>query len=488
MTPDVLTQLQTYTEHMDSLAPPVDELASQQPTVLQPLVPRPRRRWLVVVLAVVATLVLLIGPVLLMRANPVVEQPVATTLPSDAVSGQWSRSSISEGEDLDPELVNAVAAGGPGVVAVGRERVSFDSQTGASVDRPTIWTSSDGLAWSRVPHDEAVFGQTGAVIDIAASEFGLIAIGQADGIPAIWISEDGRGWERLSDDQVSFGKATLERVVADGDGAIIIGFGGQFVGSGPEPTVVVDEDNQPLDVADLLDTQRVWVTQDGETWTRVSDDGGAFAGARIDPGAIAIGATAVLVGERCEPATETSLSCEPSVWLSDNRQVWERHVRQGPDFAEVGVGDMVWFGTQLVAATRDPTAPVWISNDAVTWTPAPSDQTAFPTLEPESEFEPAGPIRLNAMAVGPNGIVAVGRGGHEQGGEVPAIWTSSNGLTWNRVPYDEALFGPAGDGPEIHDVVATANGYVAVGDIIIEADCQQPLLSLCRARSAWTGS
>ena len=48
----------------------------------------------------------------------------------------------------------SVTVGGPGLVAVGFDRAIL-AQYGA------VWTSTDGLTWSGVPHDELVFGKEG---------------------------------------------------------------------------------------------------------------------------------------------------------------------------------------------------------------------------------------------------------------------------------------------------------------------------------------
>ncbi len=47
----------------------------------------------------------------------------------------------------------SATAGGPGLVAVGSDA------GGGDVDA-AVWTSPDGITWSRVPLDEAVFGGT----------------------------------------------------------------------------------------------------------------------------------------------------------------------------------------------------------------------------------------------------------------------------------------------------------------------------------------
>ena len=68
--------------------------------------------------------------------------------------------------------MNSVTAGGPGLVAVGS--VGNDDGTDAAV-----WTSVDGLIWSRVAHDEAVFGGSGRqkMHSVTAAGPGLVAVG-----------------------------------------------------------------------------------------------------------------------------------------------------------------------------------------------------------------------------------------------------------------------------------------------------------------------
>ena len=82
---------------------------------------------------------------------------------------------------------------------------------GADVDA-AVWISSDGRAWERVPHDEAVFGGPGwqGIGGVTWSGDGFVAVGH-DTPPdnersrvAIWISADGRDWGRLPHDSDSF--------------------------------------------------------------------------------------------------------------------------------------------------------------------------------------------------------------------------------------------------------------------------------------------
>ena len=64
-----------------------------------------------------------------------------------------------------------------------------------------------------------------------------------------------------------------------------------------------------------------------------------------------------------------------------------------------------------------------------------------------------------SVTVGGPGLVAVG---YDQGREAAAVWTSSDGRGWERVPHDEAVFG-GDDGQAMGSVTAGGPGLVAVG-------------------------
>ena len=74
-------------------------------------------------------------------------------------SSTWSR--VSDDETVlggaGRQQMLSVTAGGPGLVAVGLE-FSGDGAHAA------VWTSSDGITWSRVPHAEALGRATGQVM------------------------------------------------------------------------------------------------------------------------------------------------------------------------------------------------------------------------------------------------------------------------------------------------------------------------------------
>jgi hypothetical protein len=71
-----------------------------------------------------------------------------------------------------------VTTGGPGLVAVG---YSFPNSA-------AVWTSVDGLAWSRVAHDNGA-DLRGTMRSVTAGGPGRIAVGAA-----VWTSPDGLTW------------------------------------------------------------------------------------------------------------------------------------------------------------------------------------------------------------------------------------------------------------------------------------------------------
>jgi hypothetical protein len=78
-----------------------------------------------------------------------------------------------------------VVAGGPGLVAVGLDESVGDTDA-------AVWTSPDGLTWTREPHDEAVFGGPGfqEMVWITPGGPGLVAVGYdsagGDWDTAVW--------------------------------------------------------------------------------------------------------------------------------------------------------------------------------------------------------------------------------------------------------------------------------------------------------------
>jgi hypothetical protein len=109
--------------------------------------------------------------------------------------------------------------------------VGYDD-SGGDADA-AVWTSEDGLTWARVPHSETVFGGPSdqRMNSVTVGDDGqLVAVGVDfgidDGVAAVWTSPDGVSWTRVAHDEDVFGgQGTLSMadVVGGGPGYVAVG-------------------------------------------------------------------------------------------------------------------------------------------------------------------------------------------------------------------------------------------------------------------------
>ena len=464
MSPDIATQVREYLQTLDSEAAPItieeiehaadsfdaeglrsDEiLADYVPSPDSAAVPEmlptrtPRRRWLSIGAAVAAAILLVVGLVVLFDrdGDGVVtdSDPVSPPGLVDPADLEWSRVPHDEVGLSSPGglFMESVTAGGPGLVAVG-------SANGLGEDDPStaaVWTSVEGDTWARVPHDETAFGGSRSVgmHGVTAGGPGLVAVGSADPHSGedgmVWTSVDGVTWSRVSDNEEVFGgsgEQWIGDVTAGGPGLVAVGW----------------------DLAGMADSA-VWTSVDGGAWSRVLEDeigsyfhDGFAAVTAGGPGLVAVGA-----------ATDDGQSA--SVWTSVDGLTWSKVPY---DEAVFGAGAGWIYGVTVggpglvaVGMADGPDeggdAAVWTSADGLTWSRVPHDEALL--------GGPGHQEMRDVVAVG-SGLVAVGVD-ESQDGEVAAVWTSVDGLTWSRVPDDEAIF--AGD---MSSVTSTESGVVAVG-------------------------
>jgi hypothetical protein len=90
-----------------------------------------------------------------------------------------------------------VLAGGPGLIALGSD--AANDGDGA------IWTSADGVAWTRVAEDSLGGPESQSLQAVAVGGPGLVAVGSEylqatdEEVGVVWTSTDGALWERHDD-------------------------------------------------------------------------------------------------------------------------------------------------------------------------------------------------------------------------------------------------------------------------------------------------
>jgi hypothetical protein len=362
---------------------------------------RERPKLLIALAAAVFVLLVVGGPLLLMISR----DSTGPSVSSDVLgSFEWSRVPHDEaifGGEGGAEM-SSITAGGPGFVAVGVTGDGVGEGFGAR--NAAVWTSPDGIAWSRVPHNDAVFGGEGSqeMVSVTAGGPGLVAVGyrfDEPGRPGVYPGV----WtspDGLTWSTVSLDGGAMTSVVAGGPGLVAVGSGSAGAA--------------------------VWTSPDGITWTRVPHDPAVFG-------------TDLVGNDLWGPQT-----------------VMRDVIVGGPGLIAVGEKG-VWGGSENgIEYESTGVAVVWTSPDGITWTRVPHD---------EEVFGGEGFQKMSRVAVGGPGLVAVGEYELNNIGTA-TIWNSPNGHTWNRVPYDEAIFGPDpaldADRP-MTDVATLDSGLVAVG-------------------------
>jgi hypothetical protein len=279
--------------------------------------------------------------------------------------------------------MNAVTAGGPGLVAVGRDLPVYDDP---HTDHAAVWVSEDGVTWTRL--DPSAIASSGvedagcarsgeSMNDVAVGGPGLVAVGAVDSyscsssLPAVWVSSDGSTWELILLDPGVTGTTNLSSVravVAGPNGIAAVGGVGDLKGA-----------DGGLGAGHTYGA--VWLSENGTDWrlAAVLDHGalddtagsryGAYAG-----DALWDGDALVVVGSALSPyGTNASYAV---VWASpDLGQTWHQLAMEQVD---------------------EPPGP-WISSD---WGPGDWD---------------AGAVMSDAVAFGSQVIVVGGSGGFGSG-------------------------------------------------------------------------
>jgi len=195
----------------------------------------------------------------------------------------WSRvphdETVFGGEEN--QYINDVTVGGPGLVAVGYDGCcTWDNPLGVAA----VWTSIDGVVWSRVPHDESVFGPSNdAMVSVTAGGPGLVAVGYSFGCRPVWTSIDGITWSRVPDDVPGACNRVMRDVIATESGLVAVGHGAAS-----------------------------WTSVDGTNWIQIYEEVSGNDGQRMlsvtatDSGLVTVGAVGLNI---------TGSNGDAAVWL-----------------------------------------------------------------------------------------------------------------------------------------------------------------------------
>ena len=344
---------------------------------------------------------------------------------------------------------------------------------------PTVWRSSDGLAWVALPSGTPPNdGLNAAVQRIVSVGNGFLASGASDAGPRIWRSSDGTSWTALPPPPTSDPDAFLFFAASDGE-RIVLATLGEF-GSQLH-------------------------RRSGSAWTR-ADTGSAFPRAKSATELVAVaaaGSRVVAVGQNGN---------QPLVMVSAGGGAWKRRPfsdRAGRLLAIAADRDTFWAAGWRLVHGRASMA-VWTSTNAKRW-----QRRGGTDLEPVGAFFDLAPVRggfvavalepsrrgfvttawtltragwrdegvlglgePRAVCVGPHGVTAVAvRGSGVQSRVV--VWTRTLSGRWSREPEFVASAGAKAVG-----CADAPTGTVVVGQ---DGNLGAALWRRPRPGQPWTG-
>jgi len=466
---DLGTQLRT---HVDSLVEGLDDplrlmdrlIDESAPTIhvegrgdSRSGVSGPRRRPSAVA-AFALAVALVIAVVTVTLITPFGDENTTTTVPFGVDIGEWARVPDPTGEFTAETVVERVTQGDGGIaigssgifiesvvdspmglVAVGAEQVGLRSVA-------AVWTSGDrGSTWSRVPHDDSVFGafddDIGPAIgggwsirEVVFSNGRFVAVGMASAAgvgPVAWYSDDGRTWIRVSAEDGPLGGDGLTSVtglVAGGPGFVAVG---GFTSGNDENLI----------------TPLVWTSEDGETWRTYAD--------AIPPGSGVIVAKLVIMDGAIVAVGQHQSTRTAAAWSSEDGFTWH-----SVDLVDT-TGEPP--GTMLdVVVTREGAVAVGRASpslnvlpDIAVWTT--EDGRVWRRLAPPDLFDER---RAGPVAWGPAGFILPVADWHPSGSsstedEETIMLRSIDGENWEELPT--TLSGT------VRDLIVVDSRYLAVG-------------------------
>jgi class 3 adenylate cyclase len=355
------------------------------------------------------------GAAVVLTAREVLDGSTSSRPTSIASPLSWDRVPDSDLRGPGTQSIKRVIAVDDGFIAVGRD-------TAAGDDDAAVWSAgADALGWTRNRDPDNALGGPGSqeVWDVEAREgTGLVAVGTDDlgndRDAAVWISSDGVEWTRVPHDEAVFGGSqdqVLQRVTATASGFVAVGSdssggdhdaavwfttdGVSWVREGREQQALEgDADQQMRDAVALEDGRLVAVGYDG---LKGDYDAAAWIGTRGRwrripiPAAVARGpgdqimtSVTAFEGGLVVSGREIQGGIDGVIWYVTEGGKWSRVAR---DHAFAGPGDQTIWGVTsspigLLASGNDShgggfDAVLWRSLDGRHWKRVPRDEGVF---------------------------------------------------------------------------------------------------------------
>ena len=274
-----------------------------------------------------------------------------------------------------------------------------------------VWISPDGATWTSVGTGDAALADA-AMNDVISDGQGLVAVGSD---ATVWTSANGLEWTKVfREPRANELQTEMTSVIATDSGFIAVGASGIGASSSSGSSSAWDHEPGWTRAA-------VWSSVDGVTWSRLPHDEQVFGGAAGEhcrmndvvgegPGLIA--------GGICEwyseaPARSEGLSSDGGravVWTSPDGISWSRHripddaLTPGPDGEiDQGISSMAVIGSRILAVGT----ASWISTDGVSWQELNHDHD----------------VQLRDVVIGFGRVLAVG-GFQSREGEGAAVYVA----------------------------------------------------------------
>ncbi|MGZ3631401.1 MAG: hypothetical protein ACXVAH_01875 [Candidatus Limnocylindrales bacterium] len=295
------------------------------------------------------------------------------------------------------EYVAGVVAGhvvriGDRLLAVGEV---FPSSPGQRPDfAPPLWVSDDGIGWTRLQSpswDAAMVGR--GVWRLIAGPEGIVTLSDFGGDSIVLHSLDGSAWTRTT--LPATDRAIAKDAMAYADGFVVVGRDGQ-----PDTLSEVNE-GQPPGVG----RPAAWISADGVHWSEATVEGNEVAGSGLSQ-VVAVRAGFVALGFN---STADYYDLKMTSWTSEDGRTWSIVSDAQLPFAGTQYPVYAADGDRAVVFGKAPggSGPAaWITSDGMAWA-----RLAFANSPAQVNCGESSCLRLQQAWLVPDGVIVVGTPG-----------------------------------------------------------------------------